>query len=76
MVLVAATSTDQGSKVGVDGLDHTEGDLVLAVGEDAVEVAEEGARELLEGRESLPAEGGQPAVGPEGEDSEAASVVA
>jgi hypothetical protein len=60
VVLVAATSADQGSEIAVDSLDHAEGDLVFAVGKDAVEVAEQSARQLLEGRESLPAERGQP----------------
>src|SRR6516165_3584848 len=46
--------------VPVDGLDGAEGDLLVAVVEDPVEMPRQQPAELLEGRQPLPAQGAQP----------------
>lgn len=56
VILVAASAADEGAEVAVDGLDDAEGDLVAAVGEDAIEVGERREGELLERGQTLPAE--------------------
>lgn len=60
MVAVAAAAPDQGPEVAVDRLHHTEGDLVAAVVQDAVDVVVDRPGELLEGRQPLPTEAEQP----------------
>jgi hypothetical protein len=56
VVVVAAARRMRGAQAAVDGPDDAEGNPVLAVGHEAVEVFEEQGRELPEGGQSLPAE--------------------
>ena len=60
MVPVAAAAAQHRPDVAVDRLHDAEGDLLVAVVEDALEMAREQATELLEGRQPLPAQGPQP----------------
>jgi hypothetical protein len=62
VILVPATSADEAAQVAVDGFDDTEWDLLLAVGEEGLEVLEECEGDLLEGREPLPAQALDPVV--------------
>src|SRR5438128_1958258 len=60
MILVAPAPPQYRADVPVDRLDDTEGDLLVAVVQKALEMAGEEAAELLEGRQSLPAQGPEP----------------
>lgn len=60
MIAIAPAAADQGAKVPIDGFDHPEGDLRVAVSQDAVHMALEYLRQRREGRETLPAEGPDP----------------
>ena len=60
MIAVAPAAAEHGANVTVDGLDGAEGNLLVAVVEDAVEVPGEEPTQLLEGRQALPAQGPEP----------------
>ena len=60
VIPVPPTSAKHGADVPVDGLDHPEGDLHVAIGQDAIQVGQEQLRQLLEGGEPLPPEGQEP----------------
>jgi len=56
VIPVAPTPAQDGADVPVDGLDHTEGHLHVAVGEDPAQVGQEQLGQRLEGGEPLPPE--------------------
>ena len=60
VIAVTPAPAEHGTDVGVDGLDGSEGDLLVAVVEDTVEVSGEKPTQLLEGRQALPAQGLEP----------------
>ena len=60
VISVAAPAAEHRSDIAVDGLDLAEGDLLVTVGEDAVEMPEEELGDLLECRQALPLERAQP----------------
>ncbi len=60
MIPIAAAPPQHRPDVAVDGLDFPDGDLLMAVVEDAVEMADEQEPELLKGGQPLPAEGEKP----------------
>ena len=60
MVPVLAAAADHRADVAVDRLHLPEGDRLMAVGEDPVQVAEHQAGERVERRQALPAQGAQP----------------
>ena len=60
VVTVATPAANEGAEVAVDGLDDAEGDLPVAVVQDAFEMTGEQATELLKGGQPLPAQGVEP----------------
>ena len=60
MIAIAAAAPEDGPDVAVDRLHRPEGDLLVAVVEDAVEMPDEQEPELLEGGQALPAQGQEP----------------
>ena len=56
MVPVAAALAEHETDVPIDGFDRPEGDLLVAVSEDAVEMPGEELGDLLEGGQPLPAQ--------------------
>src|SRR5689334_21878972 len=61
-VLVPASAAQDGFDVAVDGLHHSEANLDAAVVEDAFDMIGEQVRQLLEGRQALPAKLQGPAL--------------
>src|SRR5207249_7371653 len=59
-IAVASTAPEHGADVAVDGFDGSEGNLLVAVVEEAVEMPGEEPTELLEGRQPLPPQGPEP----------------
>ena len=62
VVAIASSAANDGSDVSVDGLDDAEGNLVVAVAENAFQVAFESGGELSERRKSLPPEATHPVL--------------
>src|SRR3990172_832141 len=60
VVPVAPAPTQHRTDVAVDRFDFPEGDLLVAVVQDAVQMARQHPAELLEGRQPLPAESEEP----------------
>lgn len=60
VIPIPSTPAQHRSDVAVDRLDLPEGDFLVAVGEDAVEMPEEQAANLLERRQPLPPKRPQP----------------
>ncbi len=60
MIPVAAPAAQHGPDVPVDRLDGAEGDFLVAVGQDPVQMPRQQAAELLEGRQPLPPQGAEP----------------
>jgi len=60
VIPVPPPSAKHGADVPVDGLDHPEGDLHVAVRQDAIQVGQEQLRQFLEGGEPLPPQGPEP----------------
>lgn len=62
MITVPPAPAEHGPEVAVDRLHHPEGDLLVAVAQDPVQVAGQEPAELAEGRQPLPAQGPEPAL--------------
>ncbi len=60
MIPVASASAEHGAEVAADGLDHPEGNLLVAVAQDSVQVAREQLPPLLEGGQPLSAQSLEP----------------
>src|SRR2546427_7992424 len=60
VIAVPPAASQHRPDVAVDRLDLPEGDRLVAVADDAVQVAGEQLAELLEGRQALPAQGLEP----------------
>jgi hypothetical protein len=60
MIPVAAAPTQHRADIAVDRLDLSERDLLVAVGQDPVEVAQQELGDLAERRQPLPSERAQP----------------
>src|SRR3972149_2064245 len=56
VIPIPAAAPEHGADVAVDGLDRAERDLLVAVGEDTVEVSQQELGDLAEGRQALPPE--------------------
>src|SRR3989338_2120209 len=60
VIPIPAAAPEHGADVAVDGLDRAELDLLVAVGEDTVEVSQQELGDLAEGRQALPPERAEP----------------
>src|SRR3989338_6716489 len=60
VIPIPAAAPEHGADVAVDGLDRAERDLLVAVGEDTVEVSQQELGDLAEGRQALPPERAEP----------------
>ena len=59
MIAAPPAAPEHRPDVPVDRLDDADGDLLVAVAQDALEMAGDQTAELLEGRQPLPAQGAE-----------------
>src|SRR3989442_56950 len=60
VISIPTAAPEHGADVAVDGLDRAERDLLMAVGEDAVEMPQQELGDLAERWQALPPEGAEP----------------